>query len=84
MPDPGKKQEKSSSIEKRVSFDSNVANKITVEKPINVLRTQSLTDGKVKERKTGPIGARSLPEDHSDNFEEVGTTSAEVRQQVTN
>ncbi|XP_018565614.1 uncharacterized protein LOC108906745 [Anoplophora glabripennis] len=75
-PDSGKKQDRSSSIEKRVSFESNVASRITTEKP--VLRTQSLNDGKVKEKRTGPVGARSLPEDHTENFEEAGTTTAEI------
>lgn len=54
-PDPSRKFDKPN-VEKRVSFDSNATNKL----PANVLRTQSLTDGRSKERRH--FGTRSLHE----------------------
>ncbi|KAJ8946567.1 hypothetical protein NQ318_008297, partial [Aromia moschata] len=76
--DATRKSDKAINIEKRVSFDKTVANKVTTEKSVSVLRTQSLNDGKTKERRLGPIASRSLPEDHTDNCEEAGATLAEV------
>ncbi|KAJ8978323.1 hypothetical protein NQ317_015937 [Molorchus minor] len=78
VPETTKKGDKATNIEKRVSFERATANRINAEKSVSVLRTQSLNDSRTKERRVGPIGSRSLPEDHSDNLEEIGATSAEV------
>ncbi|CAH1155023.1 unnamed protein product [Phaedon cochleariae] len=61
--------------EKRVSFDSNIANSTKINQmkrsPVNVLRTQSLKENSTKETGSFP----SYQGDHSDNSEETGSTN---------
>lgn len=65
-PEPTLKLDKS--IEKRVSFDSNITNRLIPEKSVSVLRTQSLTENRHgKERHPIFVNRSFGGEDHIDD-----------------